>query len=576
MPTLFVELAQLGDKLAQTSGKRDRIAMLAAFLTRLDADELEPAARFLVGRVFPPWDKRKLNVSWRTILDIVERQGQLTPQRREEILASAVDIGEAIQALLQEIRPSHSAPSLTIRDVYRAYEMLGEATGPGSRRRKERVLEELLQRATPQETKYIVKILTKEMRYGVGEGLLLEAIAAAGQVPPELVRRSFYLWGDVGEVARVALIEGADPLRQAQIRLFHPIHPMLAQTATSLEDALARIKGQAALEFKLDGARVQIHRSGDDVRIYSRHLAEISESLPDIIDHIRDNLASDEAIVEGEVIAVDAEGRPLPFQHLMRRFRRKRHITSLIEAIPARVYLFDLLYNDGLPLLDSPNRERWQRLQSVAGRVSLVPRHSPVDLKDAKAFFQRAYEAGHEGVMVKDATSPYVPGTRGGAWLKVKHVFTLDLTIVAAEWGYGRRHNWLSNYHLAARDEDTGEFLVVGKTFKGLTDREFKEMTQKLLRLQTGRENGIVYVKPAVVVEVAFNEIQKSPRYPSGYALRFARITRIRADKSPDEVDTIQTIRALYEQQFRYKGRLDQEESARVKTDITREDPTRF
>jgi DNA ligase-1 len=331
---------------------------------------------------------------------------------------------------------------------------------------------------------------------------------------------------------------------------------MLAQTAKDLAEAFELYPARVALEYKLDGARVQIHRRDDQVRIYSRHLADVTVSLPDVVAEVREKLAASEAILEGEVVAVDAQGRPLPFQHLMRRFRRKHGVAATVEEIPVQLHLFDALYVNGKSLVDVPNQERWKALERAAGRLNRVQRLVPRTLEEGKAFAEAAYRDGHEGVMVKDLVSTYTPGIRGKSWLKLKHVFSLDLVIVAADWGYGRRHGWLSNYHLAARDADTGEYRVVGKTFKGLTDAEFQAMTRRLLDLERTRKRGTVFVQPRVVVEVLFNEVQESSQYEAGLALRFARIYRLREDKTAAEADTIQTLRRFYERQFEYKGRL--------------------
>jgi DNA ligase-1 len=446
-------------------------------------------------------------------------------------------------------------PPLSILDVYRTFEEIAAATGSGSRQRKEGLLQGLLLRAAPVEAKYIVKDVIAEMRHGVGEGIMLEAIAQAAAVQPRLVRRANMLWGDLGEVALVALTEEEAALKQATVRLFRPLKPMLAQIAEDMAEAFERYQGRVALEYKLDGARVQIHKRDDEVKIYSRQLADVTASLPDVVEEIRSGLQANEAIVEGEAVAVDAQGHPLPFQHLMRRFRRVHDVATMVQEIPLQLHLFDLLYVDGHDLIDTPCEKRWQALEAIVGTLSLVPRLIPQTVEEGERFAEQAYRAGHEGVMAKDLTSKYTPGVRGKAWLKLKHVLSLDLVIVAADWGYGRRHGWLSNYHLAARDERTGEYLEVGKTFKGPTDEEFQEMTRRLLALERSRRGGTIFVEPRVVVEVLFNELQESSQYKSGLALRFARIARVREDKSPVEADTIQTLRQLYERQFEYKGR---------------------
>jgi DNA ligase-1 len=336
-------------------------------------------------------------------------------------------------------------------------------------------------------------------------------------------------------------------LKKVGISVFRPIKPMLAKTAESVAEAWEAMKGPVALEYKLDGARVQIHARNGAVRIFSRNLADITEGFPEIVEQVRPALKKGEAIIEGEVIAVEPGGRPLPFQALSRRLGRVRDIETLRREIPVRLFLFDILFRDGILFIDKPNAERWRALAGMS--LSAVPRIVPKGEKEGEAFFQKAVREGYEGVVAKALSGLYSPGTRGSAWFKVKKVRSLDLVITAAEWGYGRRHGWLSNYVLSARDEETGEYLPVGKTFKGLTDLEFQAMTERLLHLRTGESRWSVSVKPEVVVEVLFSDVQKSPRYESGYALRFARIARVRDDKPPAEIDSIGTIAAIFKSQ---------------------------
>lgn len=556
--TLFAELASLGEQLERTTSRLELANLLAEFLQKLDPTEIPAGVRLTIGQVFPEWDGRALNLSWKAAMKVVGGLASPTAADREAIFADAEDTGEAVRMLLERARTEpRQSPLLTILDVYRAFEEIAAATGPGSRKRKEELLRGVLTRATPVEAKYVVKDVLAEMRHGVGEGIMLEAIAQAAGLKPKLVRRANMLWGDLGEVALVALTEGEVALKRATVRLFHPLKPMLAQTAEDLAEAFERYQGRVALEYKLDGARVQIHKRGAEVKIYSRHLSDVTASLPDVVEEISRGLEAHEAIVEGEAVAVDAQGRPLPFQHLMRRFRRVHDVAAMVREIPLQLHLFDLLYVDGHDLIDVACEKRWQALEEIVGTLSLVPRLIPQTVGEGERFAEEAYRAGHEGVMAKDLASRYTPGVRGKAWLKLKHVLSLDLVIVAADWGYGRRHGWLSNYHLAARDEETGEYLEIGKTFKGPTDEEFQEMTQRLLALERSRRGGTVFVEPRVVVEILFNELQESSQYKSGLALRFARIARVREDKSPVEADTLHTLRRLYEKQFEYKGRLE-------------------
>jgi len=513
--------------------------------------------RLLIGQVFPECDGRALNLSWRAVSDVVRGLANPTEEQRTQISAQAEDTGQGIKLVLEMARPEpQQGPPLTLLEVYHTFEQIAEVEGRGSRARKGALLRGLLLRASPVEAKHIAKAVIGEMRHGVSEGIMLQAIAQAAGVKATLVRRANMLWGDLGEVAQVALTSGEEGLGSATLKLFRPLKPMVAQTADELSEAFQRYEGHVALEYKLDGARVQIHKQGQQVKIYSRRLSDVTASLPEVVERVRQGLAAEEAVVEGEVVGVDGVGRPLPFQHLMRRFRRVHNVAALAQEIPVQLHLFDLLYVDEESLIDVPNRERWERLERVAAGLLLVPRIEPKTVEEGEAFAEAAHRAGHEGAMAKDLRSGYTPGVRGRSWLKLKHIMTLDCAIVAAEWGYGRRHGWLSNYHLAVRDDRRGDFHAVGKTFKGLTDEEFREMTERLLELEVRRTRGTVYVQPRVVVEVLFNEVQESSRYPSGFALRFARIHRIRDDKSPQEADTLQTLRVLYEEQSRYKGRV--------------------
>jgi DNA ligase-1 len=387
------------------------------------------------------------------------------------------------------------------------------------------------------------------MRVGVSEGSLLDALARTTGLPGVTIRRANQVAGDVGAVARAAILEGEGGLARLSLQLGRPLKPMLAQSATDVSDAFQKMPPPLALEYKLDGARLQIHKRGDTVQLFSRHLSDITASLPEVAELARGELRARDAIVEGEVIAVDERGRARPFQILMRRVGREREVEAKQQEIPVKLYLFDCLYRDGRVLLDHPNTERWEVLKQIAGGMALVPRIESLTSARGEAFLAQARAAGHEGLMAKQLDSPYTPGERGKSWLKIKPVITLDLVIVAADWGYGRRHGWLSNQHLAARDAGTEELLEVGKTFKGLTDDEFKSLTQKLVALRLRETRGTVWVEPQVVVEVAFNNIQRSPVYKSGVALRHARIVAFRPDKPVEEIETVQTLREMMERE---------------------------
>ncbi|HJQ85660.1 MAG TPA: ATP-dependent DNA ligase, partial [Candidatus Binatia bacterium] len=342
---------------------------------------------------------------------------------------------------------------------------------------------------------------------------------------------------------------GGGTFPESTLRWFRPLRPMLAHTAGGATEALASFEGRAAVEEKLDGARVQIHCRDGESRLYSRRLQELTPSLPDVVALVRERLAVPAAILEGEVVPVDVDGRPVAFQELMRRFRRVKDVERLIDEVPVRLRLFDALQVGAEPLIDRPYAERWAALERACGGLETVARVVPATPAEAETFYARAVADGLEGVMVKGLNAPYTPGIRGRGWLKVKRAHSVDLVVVAADRGYGRRHGWLSNYHLAARDGATGRFEPVGKTFKGLTDDEFRAMTARLSALAVGERGPTVFVEPRVVVEVLFTDLQRSPTYASGLALRFARIARIRDDKTPEEADTLAHLRELFARQ---------------------------
>jgi DNA ligase 1 len=524
--TPFADLAELTAKLEATTKRLEKRALLAAFLRSLRRDEVAPAVHLIVGRIFAESDSRALNVGWSTLKKA---------------------LGGTKQSILVP-RP------LTILEASRAFSQIAEAHGPDSTKGRRRLLESLLGRASETERDVLLRNVFGEMRIGVNEGVMLEGIAAAAGVNLDAVRTAHMFLGDLGLVAEIAVFEGADGLRSRGLRLLAPMKPMLAEMAEDLDEVLKEHGGATAIEYKLDGARIQIHRKGESVRIFSRRLSDVTSSLPEI-ESIARSLPASEFFLEGEVVAVDAGGKPLPFQDLMRRFRRVHGIEAAQEEIPLKLYLFDLLHVDGRTLIDEPYRTRWEGLERLVPTEYLAPRRVATRKEDIESFLHEALAAGHEGLMAKALDSTYSVGKRGKKWFKIKPADHLDMAITAAEWGSGRREGWLSNYWLSVRDEGTGTFQMIGKTFKGLTDAEFEAMTERLRGLATSEERWGFHVRPEVVVEVAYNEIQRSPHYPSGFALRFARIVRIREDKRPGDVDTYGRLKGLYTKQFERKGR---------------------
>ena len=537
---LFKELTELARRIASTSSRREKVALVADLIRRLEPEEAYKALLILTGRIFPPSDPRELNVSWATLWRVVSSLARGGEPR-------GVDVGELVESMLRSRDRRQTTlfeEPMTIDEVYGLLEAIAGAEGPGSKGKREAILKTLFSRVEPEEAWLLANAIVGETRLGLSEGLLIDAIAYAYRRRREDVERTAMVLGDPYEIVRRG---GKLEFRPV---IFRPLRPMLAQTADSVRDAIAEL-GRCALEYKLDGVRVQLHMKGGEVRLFSRRLSEVTGSVPDVVEAAKAGIRAEEAIVEGEIIA-ERDGKPLPFQMLIRRFRRTHFDPRLLEEIPLKLYIFDILFLDGESYLERPYTDRRAKLEEIVSEpLELVRSKVTSDPEEGERFMEEALKGGHEGIMAKRLDSPYVPGVRGRYWLKIKEVHTLDLVIVAAERGYGRRHRWYSDYYLAAKDPKTGDFSVVGKTFKGLTDEEFEWITRRLEEIAVEKEGKLIRVKPEIVVEVAFNEIQKSPKYKSGFALRFARIVRIRDDKTPDEVDTLDRVRELYEKQGR-------------------------
>ena len=507
-----MRLAQLVDTsaaLRATRSRKKKTALLADLLRRLGPDERRAGALFIAG---------------------------VLPQGR-------IEIGYAAMKAVAEV-PAAAEPTLEVADVDRALSAIAGERGAGSVGRKSDILGNLIARATAGERELIFGLLSGELRQGASEGMLVEGIAAAAELDPARVRNAAMLAGDIGEVAEAALGGGAAALEAFRITLFRPVLPMLAQPVDSVEAAYETID-DLALELKLDGARVQVHKAGDEVRVYSRGLHDITGSVPEVVAAAR-SLGVDSAILDGEAIALRADGRPHRFQTTMSRFSKKdNHVEQGPVLSP---FFFDALLIDNDSLLERPARERFEALETAVPEVHRIERIVPSSPAEAEAFVRAVLERGHEGAMAKALGSTYAAGARGASWLKLKPVYTFDLVVLAAEWGSGRREGWLSNIHLGARDPQSGGFVMLGKTFKGMTDKLLAWQTENFLSLETGRDGHIVWVKPELVVEIAIGGVLASPRYPAGLALRFARVKRYRTDKPASEADTIDAIRAIYEQ----------------------------
>ncbi len=399
----------------------------------------------------------------------------------------------------------------------------------------------------------MLRLLVGELRQGALAGIMIDAIAAAAELPVEPVRRAAMYSGSLGAVAQAALREGADALAKFQLDLFSPVSPMLAQTAADVAEALERIHGEIAFEWKMDGARIQVHKLGSEVRIYTRSLNEITAAIPEIVELAR-AFAQHTLVLDGEAIAFDAAGRPHPFQVTMKRFGRKLHVEASRAGLPLKAFFFDCLRVGDESIAARPTTERYQALAKAIPAALLIPRLVTASEPAAHAFYDAAIAAGHEGVMAKALNAPYEAGNRGAGWLKIKRIHTLDLVVLAAEWGYGRRTGKLSNLHLGAIDPSTGGYVMLGKTFKGLTDAMLAWQTKEFLAREIRRDSGTVYIAPELVVEIAFSDLQASVRYPGGLALRLARVKRYRDDKRVEDADTMEAVRRIYAAQSGASG----------------------
>jgi DNA ligase-1 len=497
--TLLADVVAASREVTDTSSRSRKIAILAELLSRLDASEVAPTVGFLAG---------------------MPRQGR---------------VGIGYSTIYGIEQPPASEASLTIDDLDRTIAAVQDTTGSGSATKRQQILGDLLERATQPEAAFVKRLFTGELRQGALAGLMVDAVAKAAGVTGAIARRALMLSGDLTRTAEIALTEGEVGLRAVGFEIFRPIFPMLASTAAGVPEAIGSFD-RSSVEWKLDGIRIQIHRRGEEIRVYTRNLNDITDALPGIVDAVR-RLTPSQAVFDGEALWMDERG-PAAFQDTVSQIDSEAPPEGIVT------FLFDLLHVDGDDLLDTPLEERAARLDRIAPHLK-IPSVITSDAETAQRVLDDALRARHEGVVVKDAASLYWAGRRGKAWRKVKPVRTYDLVVLGAEWGHGRRQGWLSNLHLGARDPQSGEFVMVGKCFKGLTDELLAWQTKELLARETDRQGIAVFVRPELVVEIALDGVQTSTRYPGGVALRFARVKRFRPDKSAAEADTIDDLRAL-------------------------------
>ncbi|HLZ26495.1 MAG TPA: ATP-dependent DNA ligase [Chloroflexota bacterium] len=505
--TLLLEIVETSRAIGATAARGEKIGRLAEVLRKLEPAEAAIGVAYLSSQL----RQRQIGVGYAALRDLPEAAAQAT---------------------------------LSLIEVDADFEAIGQLAGRDSQAERRRHLVELFARATADEQHFLVRLMLGEVRQGALEGVMQDALARALGVPLADVRRAVMVRGDLGAVAEAGLRDGPAGLSAFRLQVGQPLQPMLAQSAQTVAEAMARTACPAAIEWKLDGARVQIHVLGPDVRVFTRSLDDITSRVPELVEMAR-ALPVQSVVLDGEALSLRADGRPQPFQVSASRFGSRLDVDRLRATLPLTPFVFDVLHLDGQDLVDRPAAERHAILAATVAEKWRAPRIVTSHTAEADAFLQDTLARGHEGVLVKALDSAYEAGRRGAGWIKVKPTLSLDLVILAAEWGHGRRTGWLSNLHLGALDPQSGAFVMLGKTFKGLTDEMLRWQTQRLLELEDHRDNWTVYVRPELVAEIAFDGVQSSPRYPGGVTLRFARVVRYREDKRPAEADTIQTVQAF-------------------------------
>jgi len=553
--TSFEEFAKVCGRIEAISSSLEMTAVVAEFLKHVDDEELEITTRFIMGHVFPVWSKEELGIGPSLLYSAISKTSSLPVEHIEELVKNTGDVGLAAEKAIAKGK-THPGffpeGELSIKDVYVRFQKISSLTGKGSQDAKIKNLQYLFSVAKSIESIYIARLSIEEMRIGVGEGIVRDAISRAFGIPAELVERGFMLTNDYGLVAYTAKKEGKFGLEKLGVVLNRPLKMMLAQIAPGINEAVKEM-GRVAVEWKFDGARVQIHKEGNDITVYSRKLEDVTSSLPDIVKSIKSGVSANSAILDGEAVALGKDKRPMAFQEILRRFRRKYNITATAIEIPLVLNIFDIMYLNGESLIDTPLIERRRRLEDVCESSILAGQTITDDASLVEGIYKEALAAGHEGVMLKNPGSFYTPGKRGKNWLKIKPVMeTLDLVVIGGEWGEGRRAKLIGSYLLACRDPDSGRFLSMGRVATGITDEQLEELTNIFKELVISESGIHVDFEPKVVFEVAFEEIQKSPNYDSGYALRFPRLVNVRSDKSTEDADSIERVEQLYSGQ---KGR---------------------
>ncbi|MDR0767946.1 MAG: ATP-dependent DNA ligase [Methanosarcinales archaeon] len=569
--TQFSEFTDLCIQIESIPGSLEMTDVFAEFLKNIDDDELAVSCYMVMGEIFPAWTGKKLGLGPNLLFSALSKAAGISLDQIKALLRETGDIGETTYRALCADKKSQSTFSsffdtedggdgscsaggrLSIREVYDRLKEIADASGKGAQSQKIKSLQYLFSESSPIESKYISRIALEELRIGIGEGIVRDSIAKAFDVPVAQVEFAFMVTNDLGEVAAASKKGGVDALSHQHIQVNRPVKMMLAQVTNSIEGAFAELN-EAAIEWKFDGARLQIHKNGNDISLFTRRLENVTNSMPDVVKAVLEAVTAENAVLDGEAVAIDESGKPRPFQDILRRFRRKYDVENTSRDIPISVKLFDLLYVDGVSYIEKPLIERRKKLSEIikpgANGISVDDLEITNDPEVAAEIYRQAIAAGHEGIMIKNPNSPYSPGKRGKNWLKKKPVMdTLDLVVIGGEWGSGKRKNKIGSYVLACYDNVKNVYLEIGRVGTGLSDELLDALTEQFSEL-IEVENGVTLkIKPEVVFEIAFEEIQKSPNYPAGYALRFPRLISVREDKTIEEIDTLEKIERMYQGQ---------------------------
>ncbi|MEM7826434.1 MAG: ATP-dependent DNA ligase [Candidatus Aenigmatarchaeota archaeon] len=558
----YSELVEYYEKLESVSGKIEKTQILAELFKKASSEDLPKIVLLVQGIVYPAYTQLELGIATQMMIKAISKASGFKPEEIENKFAKLGDLGLAAEDCIKNKKQvTLFKKKLTVEFVFKNLQKLPIITGEGSQEKKLSLLAELLSSAEPKEARYIVRTVLGELRVGVAEGLIRDAIVEAflKEFDKEKATKAVdYAWNilsDFSEVAKIAKEEGIKGLERVKIQLGRPIQLMLGEKAESIEEVVKKF-GKVAAEYKYDGMRAEVHKKGEEIWIFTRRLEDVTKQFPDLVELCRKGLKAEECIVEGEVLAINPKtGLPLPFQILSQRIHRKYDIEKMVKEIPIQFNLFDILYLNGKMLLNKPFLERRKILEKtvevIEGKFQLAKQIISDKIEELEKFYKEALDAKQEGIFLKVLDSPYVFGRHVGGWYKIKPIMeTLDLVIVGATWGEGARAKWLTSFELACRDPDTGKLLRCGMMSTGLTEEEYQQMTEMLKPLIIEEKGKNVKVKPKIVIEVGYQEIQKSPNYESGFALRFPRFIRDRtADKSPEEADTIERVKALYESQ---------------------------